>query len=273
MPQLEKYKRVVPIAFIVAAIGYVLLAKPLLVTSWRSDSATSNDFALKDIISKDNPKTSHKPLLGIDVSHDQGDVNWQLAVQNGVNFVYAKASDGITWQDPKFVKNVQAISALNVPVGPYHFFEAEDDPLKQAENYLHAIQHQKLTLTPMVDVEITRNQTPKIIKARLKTFLQTIHKATGCLPMIYSYKDYWESNIGPEFNHYPFWLADYAKQMNAPKALENLMIWQHSSTGQIPGIQVNVDLDILLGGEAALHQLSCDYSALNDVATQGAKHE
>lgn len=199
-------------------------------------------------------------MQGIDVSHDQGSIDWTKVATTQVAFVYHKASDGITWQDPMFSTNIAALNSLHLPAGPYHFFEPEDDALKQADNFLTSIRGHSLSLRPMVDVEITRNQSSDIIQAGLRQFLTKIKQATGCDAIIYSYKDFWEANIGPDFNDYDFWLADYSATMTPPAEVKNLKLWQYSDKGKIPGIKGDVDLDKLLD-DGGLATLMCDYKA------------
>ena len=40
---------------------------------------------------------------------------------------------------------------------------------------------------------------------------------------------------------YPFWVAQYT---DTPTFYYDFDMWQYSSTGRVPGIQGNVDLDI-----------------------------
>lgn len=231
------------------AVIYLLLARPV----WFSTSLVADQQKLLSSFAQGE-------VHGIDVSHDQGKVDWQQVAGSQVAFVYHKVSDGITWQDPMFASNIVEINKVKLPVGPYHFFEAEDDALKQAENFLSSIQGKSLTLRPMVDVEITRTQTSAQIHSRLRQFLAKIKQATGCDAIIYSYKDFWQANIGPAFNDYDFWLADYSSTMTAPAEVRNLIIWQYSDKGKIPGIKGDVDLDKLLD-DAGLATLACDYKA------------
>ena len=46
-----------------------------------------------------------------------------------------------------------------------------------------------------------------------------------------------------ELEEYPFWLAYYSDRMNYPYRFE---MWQYSCTGRVPGIEGDVDLNILL---------------------------
>ncbi|CAH9063954.1 hypothetical protein PSECIP111854_03327 [Pseudoalteromonas sp. CIP111854] len=207
-----------------------------------------------------SPKTEFTDgIHGIDVSHDQGQVNWHKVAQSGIQFVYLKATDGMTYTDPKYSDNLQGIQATNLAVGAYHFFEAEDDPQKQLAHFLAHIKGKGLTLTPMVDVELLRAQSAAQIKTRLNSFLTELEQQIGCKPLIYSYGSFWQANIGTGFNDYPFWFAQYNKTMQPPEKLKNIKIWQYSERGSVPGIDTPVDLDKVLDTEQGLEALKCNY--------------
>lgn len=230
--------------------GYVLMAKPLVFSTVSPP---------QEQISSSIEKTTSTPrvLHGLDASNDQGKVNWGKVAATGIDFIYLKATDGMTYQDPRFADNMSQLITQNVQVGAYHFFEVEDDPTKQAENYLQTIRGKKLSLSPMVDVELTRNVKPEEIQKRLHQFLDLIESATGCTPVLYSYGDFWEVNIGTSFNRYPFWLADYSAQMQPPKGLENIQLWQHSDKGSVSGIHGPVDLDETLHSVSSIQAIQC----------------
>ncbi|WP_105170121.1 glycoside hydrolase family 25 protein [Pseudoalteromonas sp. T1lg23B] len=198
-------------------------------------------------------------VYGIDVSHDQGKVDWQQVADSGVQFVYLKATDGVTYHDPNYFDNLTAIKNTPLPVGAYHFFEAEDNPQQQLDNFLSHIKGKGLTLAPMVDVELTREQSAQQIQSRLHEFLIALEQQLGCKPLIYSNSSFWQANIGPSFNDYPFWFAHYGETMNAPEELKNIQIWQYSQTGTVAGISTLVDLDKVLAGKQALETLKCNY--------------
>lgn len=248
--------RLVGYLFCVMVIAYILLNRPLIVSHSTQSSLLSDD-ASQDIEGKSVVGSLH----GIDVSHDQGKVNWTSVSHSDIKFVYLKASDGMTYQDPDFKANSYALAKINdseekIWVGAYHFFEAEDDPEKQAQNFLATLDDSNLTLAPMVDVEITRDVPADEIKKRLKTLLNIIEESTGCKPVIYSYGDFWKINIGESFNEYPFWLADYDGIMTVPDGLKNLVLWQHSETGHVEGINGNVDVDVFVD-DGRLKDIKC----------------
>ncbi|QMV16689.1 glycoside hydrolase family 25 protein [Vibrio spartinae] len=206
--------------------------------------------------SSDTTGAQHQRAQGIDVSHDQGRVVWRDVIASGIDFVYLKASDGITFLDPMFATNMQALMPHQILVGAYHFFEAGDDPHQQLSNFLRATKGHPLTLAPMVDVEVSRGVKPQVLQTRLRQFLSGVEQATGCTPVIYSYGDFWQTYIGRSFNHYPFWLADYSPEITRPAGLQHIQLWQHSEQGRLPGIRGAVDLDKALD-HTALETIRC----------------
>ena len=76
---------------------------------------------------------------GIDVSHYQGTVDWVKVKATGITFAYAKATDGNTYTDPQFHTNWQGMRAAGILRGAYHFYETNDDPVTQANNFINAL--------------------------------------------------------------------------------------------------------------------------------------
>jgi len=250
-------KNFLKIAFVFALILFLIFRPTLNIDGFQSAFNSLAEQYLRHTGEKSNE------IHGIDVSHDQGNIDWAQVMTSDVNFVYLKATDGITYTDPRFHGYMSALRDKKLLYGAYHFFEAEDDPEKQADNFLKQISSYPLRLSPMVDVEVTKDQNPQEIKTRLQTFLNKIHTATGCQPVIYSYSSFWQHNIGAEFNQYVFWLADYAKIINPPQGVNNLTIWQYSDKGRVKGISEPVDLDVILTGEEGLNKIRCTGSVKN----------
>ena len=144
-------------------------------------------------------------------------------------------------------------------VGAYHFFEAEDDPIAQAKNFVKQVGSVSMTLVPMVDVEVTKGQTGSSIASRLESYVQYISATLGCKPIIYSSRNFWLKDIGPAFNDHLFWLADYSEILDVPKGLKQLVIWQYSDKGKVNGVGTEVDMDRILGGVKSLESLKCKY--------------
>jgi lysozyme len=240
-------------------IAYVVLVLTLQ-SCTKNIQPTPNNITLPPHVAntiKNNITTDAESVHGIDVSHFQGDIDWHAVASSNIQFVYLKATDGNTYTDPSFHRNTKALSATTLEYGAYHFFEANDQPITQAENFIKVIKDIPLTLSPMVDVEIDDNQTPEVLQQRLKSFLTIVENSTGCKPLIYSNKNFWSLDIGPQFDDYVFWLAEYSQTPQLPAGIKNWDIWQYSQTGKITGIQDKVDLDVIMSGEIGLKRITC----------------
>ena len=72
------------------------------------------------------------PVQGYDVSYYQGSFNWAAAKANGVDFGFARISDGLGFIDPKFGPNWASMKSAGVLRGAYQFFEPGQDATAQA---------------------------------------------------------------------------------------------------------------------------------------------
>jgi lysozyme len=68
----------------------------------------------------------------IDVSHNNGAIDWKAVAGAGIALAFLKASEGTGFTDPLFVRNQGAARAEGLMVVPYHFVDAGDDPISQA---------------------------------------------------------------------------------------------------------------------------------------------
>ena len=60
-------------------------------------------------------------IRGIDVSENNGQVDWEKLQEMGVRFVYVRSSYGKFGRDEAFVANVDAAHAAGMLVGAYHY--------------------------------------------------------------------------------------------------------------------------------------------------------
>jgi lysozyme len=196
---------------------------------------------------------------GLDVSHYQGTVDWQQVFQAGYLFAFIKATDGITYVDPMFATNWGGAKAAGLLRGAYHFFEANDDPQQQAQNFLDTVTLEPGDLPPVIDVESSSTSgqvsTATIIDS-IATWLQTVEQATGLTPIIYTNPGYWNSLGTEQFSGYPLWVAEYGvASPTLPTGWTSWALWQFSQSGQIPGVTTAVDLDLFQGSLQSLQQL------------------
>jgi hypothetical protein len=97
------------------------------------------------------------PVIGIDVSHHQGEVNFLSAKEAGYTFVFLKATEGSTFVDPRFASNRERAAAAGMLVGAYHFFRPKSDATAQALHFVRTVGSlRNRELPPVIDIEDNR---------------------------------------------------------------------------------------------------------------------
>lgn len=202
--------------------------------------------------------TSSTSLSGIDVSHFQGTVDWNAVKAAGIAFAFAKASDGNTYQDTQFKKNWQGMQAAGLPRGAYHFYESNDDPQTQANNFISVVGSlEKSDLPPVIDIESTKGDFGgNSLATNLQICLDAIETALRCTPIIYTNCAFWNANLNAGFSRYPLWIARYSSSPpTIPNGWTSWTFWQYSESGTVPGVTGAVDLDRFAGSSEDLQQL------------------
>ena len=206
-----------------------------------------------------------KPVV-LDVSRWQGQVDWTQVAPRPV-LVICRASEGIDYTDSNFAANWDGLKVLNIRRGAYHYYHPEMDAAQQFANYQKAVTQASgflpADLPPVLDVEGLETATPEVRKAAsaaIRTWLDQAQAFSGKTPMIYTSKYQWgfvtDSNgKTPTWSaNYPLWVAwlpDKPDKVSAPAGSaiptgwNQWAIWQYGNDGQITGINVPVDLNIL----------------------------
>lgn len=185
-------------------------------------------------------------LLGIDVSHHQGNINWDEVEDMKINgdtiqFTYLKVTQGINHKDRKYKKNRKALDKKAIKVGVYHFFSPEKDVKKQVKHFTNSFK--KTTLKPMLDVETSGElSNSELIKA-ISLFLNETEKSIGVRPIIYTYSSFYKDYFkGTSLEKELFWIANYGSTCSICEQ-DNVIAWQFSEKGTINGITEKVDLN------------------------------
>ena len=82
---------------------------------------------------------------GIDISHYQGCIDWELLKQNQYNdfpihFIFMKATEGGDYADSTFKYNFGQARKHGFIRGAYHFFSPYTDINKQADFFIRTVQ-------------------------------------------------------------------------------------------------------------------------------------
>ena len=210
--------------------------------------------------------TSDTDILGIDVSHHQGAVDWNSVHGHGVEFVYLKATEGRGYVDPWYQSHREALEALPLQVGAYHYFHADHDPEKQARNFIRVVKSgPALDLPPAVDVEEAFGRSAEELVDKLLNWITLVETELGATPIIYTVTGFADRGDQAQdttrdkargLSRYPLWYAKYDTDwLKLPPVLGHFQwhIWQFGQ-GTVPGIDTIVDLNTL-NCEALDHEI------------------
>lgn len=179
---------------------------------------------------------------GIDVSNNNGHVDWPAVAASGVKYAYAKATEGTTFVDAFYEQNRAGAKQHGIAFGAYHFFHPGADPAEQAAFFAKHAKPKTGDMVPALDYE-----QPPAERGPAEAFVVAMHRETGHWPMFYTFLSFVQSMRIPAASplaHCPLWLADFTNIRPAPPApWHEITIWQHSSSGRVPGLGGPVDLD------------------------------
>ena len=193
---------------------------------------------------------------GVDVSAFQGNIDWQKVKDSGIRFAmlrlgYRGYESGKLVEDEYIQQNLKNTKEVGMPIGAYFFSQAltiqEVD--EEIDFMLKVLGDYELHMPIVLDWEIpTDTARTARMDARTLTALQEYFCKTmtekGYTPMVYF--NWHQSNTLlylNELEDYPFWLALYTNRMTYPYKVE---MWQYTSSGRVPGIQGDVDINVYM---------------------------
>ncbi len=195
-------------------------------------------------------------LLGVDVSHHQGKVDWKAVKDQGYDFTFLRIAyrgygkEGSLNPDKTFEQNYEGAKEAGLSVGVYFFAQAinETEAAEEAEYVLNILNGRDLELPVVYDPESilddearTDNVTAEQFTKNSRVFCDKI-RDSGYKPMIYC-NMLWEAfqlDLS-ELKDIPVWYADYE---DAPQTPYNFEFWQYSNEGSVKGIDGAADLNI-----------------------------
>ncbi len=184
---------------------------------------------------------------GIDVSEHNGLIDWDKVKASDVEFAIIRCGYGqdMVSQDDKYWEaNVTACEKREIPYGVYLYSYALNPTMAvgEANHVLRLIAGRKLTYPVYYDLEDAKQKdmTAAELDAINKAFCDTIRKA-GYEVGVYA-NLYWFNNklTGPSFAEQGKWVAQYYIKCEYTGAYD---IWQCTSSGSVPGIATEVDLN------------------------------
>ena len=195
-------------------------------------------------------------VYGIDVSGWQENIRWTDVPKSEVQFVFAKATEGLRYYNDRFHEQHDGAKRSGIPFGTYHYLDVRDSGAAQAKHFLTAISGYEGTLLPALDVEEAHGRSPQRIAACVADFLKTVDATLqGKRALLYTNKAFWNDAMAgcDDFSDHPLWIAQYPKRYRSgmqpalPQGWKSAVIWQFTQSASVPGIAGVADMDQLIG--------------------------
>ncbi|MBS6953000.1 MAG: hypothetical protein KH230_07175 [Enterocloster asparagiformis] len=224
----------------------------------------------KGYIVLNHPSRHRYPVRGVDVSHYQGDIDWDALERQRIEFAYIKATEGSGLVDDRFAENWDKARAAGVKAGAYHFFSFDSPAQGQLENFIRTVPAYREMLPPTVDFEFygDKHINPPDVEAteeQLKILLDGLEAQYGVKPVIYAARDTWKMYIKGRFDEYPLWIRSVVTRPFIGK--ETWTFWQYSNRGRLEGYtggEKFIDLDVFGGSRREWEEWSGSYGRALD---------
>lgn len=185
----------------------------------------------------------------IDVSRYQGKIDWQKVKDAGIQGAFLKtvstnSAFGGIYIDQYYEYNYAECKRLGIPVGVYYYTYAQTKATADAElaKFKEAVWGKSFELPLVVDVEdnLLKPLSKEALTDLVEYAVNTI-ESWGCYAMVYTYLNYQNTELDMgRLAKYDLWLARY--RSTRPSSPTH-GIWQFTSSGTVPGVTGNVDMD------------------------------
>ena len=192
---------------------------------------------------------------GVDVSAFQGKIDWQKVKDSGITFAMLRlgyrgyGQKGTLVKDEYIDDNLKGAQEAGLSIGAYFFSQATDlmEVDEEIEFMMEILGDCRLDMPIVFDWEYisetarTANVDAQTLTDMTLYFCKNMEKK-GFRPMVYFNWHQADSMMYlKDLEEYPFWLAYYDDRMVYPYKVE---MWQWTSSGTVPGIDGNVDINV-----------------------------
>lgn len=194
---------------------------------------------------------------GIDVSEHQGPIDWSAVSHDGIDFAFVRlgnrgATTGSLRIDDYALENLRGATKAGLDVGVYFFSQAtnESEAIEEAEFALDLLAGHQIALPVVFDHEPvpgvegrTEGLTDDQLTSIARAFCEKVSSA-GYDTMIYGNARDLARYDTSALNTMGIWLAEY--EVEKPSYSSGFSVWQYSNTGRVKGIDVDVDMNVML---------------------------
>ncbi|NEH59826.1 hypothetical protein GR198_29325 [Rhizobium leguminosarum] len=203
-------------------------------------------------------------IIGIDISHHSGQLNWEKIKAANVDFAFTKATEGATFVDKRFKENWNGARDMKIARGAYHVVNFCKDAESQFKNIATVVPAETDAMPVVIDLEwfedgpAARSQKScrdiKSTREMLHQLLERVALHYKKPPMIFAHEQGVRELLGNEFNDYALWLQDWTKD-GTPEAYGPQLsgtnpwtFWQYAGNTEFAGIN-NTDVNAFFGSK------------------------
>lgn len=208
---------------------------------------------------------------GIDVSHHQGEIDWEKVKADGIDYAILRCGYGgdyTSYDDKYWEYNVSECERLGIPYGVYLYSYSENtaDAQSEAEHALRLLEGHQPSYPVYYDLE--DSTTGAVDNATLADIAQTfcdMVSEQGYAVGIYASYNWWTTKMTSSVFDNPNWskwIARYNSYCGYEKEYD---MWQCTSSGSVDGIEGNVDLDFWMGDPSGSDSVDVELSDLISV--------
>ncbi len=196
------------------------------------------------------------PVRGVDVSHYQGEINWEELSGQDIQFAFIKATEGSSYVDDTFAYNFTEARKAGLSVGAYHFFSFDSAAKTQAENFINTVEPFEGMLPPVVDFEFyaDKEKNPpekESVCKSLDALLILLEDHYNMKPIIYATERSYELYLEGNYGDYDIWIRNVVTK---PKMADkrDWTFWQYTNRGLLSGYSGEekfIDINVFSGSE------------------------
>lgn len=190
-------------------------------------------------------------LCGVDVSHYQGSIDFAQIREQGIDFVFIKATEGSSHKDECFDENWENAKQTELFMGAYHFFSFDSSGKMQADHFISTAGSLKGKLPPVIDVEYYGDKeknppNPEKVAEQLEDMLTVLEEHYQTKPVIYTTYKAYKDFIKGRFEEYPLWI----RNVYYPPVFKNWTFWQYTDRAELTGYEGTekyIDMNVFKG--------------------------
>ncbi len=195
-------------------------------------------------------------MKGVDVSEFQEDIDWNKVYADGIDFAVLRAGYTSTvnaeyYEDELFEDHYAGAKAAGLKVGAYIYTSAFNraEMKSNIEQLIETLDGKDFDMPIYIDVETDSRQVPLGRKALTELvaygceLLQDAGYETGVYASLSWYMQVLDMDVLEDSGN-EIWLAVYFDDFENDDMSELCTTWQYTSSGEVDGIPINVDVNL-----------------------------